>query len=85
MNRYVYAPRARRALAELWNDPSVEEWWDPSDEQGCPSIIKEIRKLTEERTTSPRDHLREGMRDLKSLFSGLSVSQGASPDSLPNT
>ena len=85
MNRYFYPPLARRALAELWNDPSVEEWWDPADEDGCPSIIKEIRKLTEERTTSPRDHLREDMRDLKSVFMGLSVSQGTSPASLPST
>lgn len=85
MNRYIYPPRARRALADLWNDRSVEEWWDPDDKEGCPSIIKEIRKWIEERTTSPRDHLREGVRDLKSLFSGLTISQGTSPDSLPST
>ncbi|EEA20979.1 hypothetical protein EYB25_008455 [Talaromyces marneffei] len=81
---YVYAPIARRALAELWNDPSVEEWWDPTDE-GCPNIIKEIRKLTEERTTSPRDHYREELRDLKSLFGNMNLSQAGSPDSLPSS
>ncbi|EED20571.1 C6 finger domain protein, putative [Talaromyces stipitatus ATCC 10500] len=85
LSGYVFAPRVRRALAEFWNDPTVEEWWDPTDEEGCPNIIKEIRKLTEERTTSPRDNLREEIRDLKTLFANMQLSQGGSPDSGPST
>lgn len=85
-NRYVYPPRVRTALAATWNDPSVEEWWLLINDEGCPPIIKEIRRLTEENTTSPRDHLREEVRDMKLLFAKMHMRDGqGSPESGPST
>jgi hypothetical protein len=86
--RYVYAPKVRKGLAEVWGLPELHQWWVPDDD-GCPEIIKEIRCLTEERTTNPRDHFREDIRNMKSLFSKISLdeygSQESSPTSVPVT
>ncbi|KAH8691255.1 putative C6 finger domain protein [Talaromyces proteolyticus] len=82
INGYIYPPKVRESLAELWGDQTVHQWWVP-DEGGCPELVKEIRTLTEERTTNPRDKIREDVRDMKSLFSKMRLddvgSQGSSP------
>lgn len=79
---YVYAPKVRESLGELWGDASVQQWWVPDDE-GCPQLVKEIRALTEERTTNPRDQIREDVRDMKSLFSKMRLDDVGSQESSP--
>ncbi|KAL1992181.1 hypothetical protein VTN49DRAFT_4213 [Thermomyces lanuginosus] len=81
---YIHAPKVRTSLAEVWQIPELNEWWVPN-EDGCPPIIKEIRALTEERTTNPRDHFREDLRDMKSLFKRLSFDDNVSPTSSTTT
>jgi hypothetical protein len=82
INGYVYAPKVRESLGELWVDPTVQQWWIPDDE-GCPHLVKEIRALTEERTNNPRDQIREDVRDMKSLFSKMRLDDVGSQESSP--
>ena len=70
--RYIFNPRFRIALATIWKKPEVQHWWLPNDE-GYSSLIREIRKMTDERTTQPRDDFRENVRDMKGMFWKLNI------------
>lgn len=72
MNRYIIAPRFRTALAAIWQTPEIEHWWLPNEE-GYTGIIREIRALTAERLSQPRDELRENVRDMKYMFRGMNL------------
>jgi hypothetical protein len=78
--RYLYAPRLRAGIADVWQIPEVNDWWLP-DDQGCPDIVKEIRALTEERTANPRDDLHEDIRDMKSVFRKINIDDAGSQSS----
>lgn len=69
-------------MADRWKDPEVTHWWLPNEE-GYPSIVREVREWTNERTTNPRDSLREAVRDMKLIFGRMNMddtsSQGSSP------
>lgn len=54
-------------------------WWLPNEE-GYPPIIKEIRSWVAERATHPRDHFREDIRDMKTLFWKMNIDDGSSPE-----
>ncbi|KAJ5787518.1 hypothetical protein N7457_002508 [Penicillium paradoxum] len=71
---YMTPPRFRQALAAIWQLPEVNHWWLPHDE-GYTSIIREIRSLTEERSSQQRDEMREHVRDMKSLFGRLNLDE----------
>ncbi|KAL2012669.1 hypothetical protein VTN00DRAFT_194 [Thermoascus crustaceus] len=82
-NGYIYPPKLRTAMAELWQIPEVKHWWLPNDE-GYLEIVREIRAMTEERTVNPRDNFREDVRDMKSLFSKLDLKDSGSQKSSPS-
>ncbi|KAJ5112495.1 hypothetical protein N7532_000540 [Penicillium argentinense] len=69
---YIIPPKFREALGAIWQIPELEHWWLPNDE-GYYDIIREIRALSAERMSQPRDDFRENVRDMKSLFWKLSV------------
>jgi hypothetical protein len=46
--------------------------WLPNDEN-CPPIIRSIRKFVEERTSPAKDLPTEDLRDMKGIFSSLSL------------
>ncbi|KAJ9377156.1 transcriptional regulator family: Fungal Specific TF [Paecilomyces variotii] len=69
---YIYPPKFRMSMAQIWGIPEVKHWWLPNDE-GYPDIVREIRKMTEERTTNPRDNFREDVREMKTLFGKMNV------------
>ncbi|PLB37736.1 putative C6 finger domain protein [Aspergillus candidus] len=71
-NGYMIPPKLRSGLAVLFQMPEINHWWLPNDE-GYPPIIREIRAMTEERTNNPRDHFRESVRDLKTLFYKINI------------
>jgi hypothetical protein len=80
---YIIAPKFRAALAAIWQLPEINHWWLPNDE-GYPNIVREIRSLSEERLTQPRDDFRENVRDMKSLFWKLSVDEQDEPHQGPS-
>ncbi|OCL02839.1 hypothetical protein AOQ84DRAFT_303910 [Glonium stellatum] len=73
---YIYPATFRTRMTEEWG-VDVTRWWFPNDE-GCPPIIRSIKDFIEDRTTVPRDQTSEDLRDMKGLFSSLSIAD--SPD-----
>ena len=61
-------------MAELWQIPSIQHWWLDNDE-GYPPIIRSIRSFIEQRTTAPRDHSGEDVRDMKAIFSKMTLEE----------
>lgn len=78
---YVFPPTFRQKMAVLWNVPEVEHWWLPNEEGFLP-ILKEIRKLIEERVRKAKEVNRgkagegDDLRDIKAIFSRMNVSGG---------
>ncbi|GKZ56145.1 hypothetical protein AnigIFM50267_001675 [Aspergillus niger] len=77
---YVIAATFRAALAASWQKPEVNRWWLPDDE-GYPSIIREVRAMTEERTSHPRDNFGEDVSHMKTLFWNISLDDTSSEGS----
>ncbi|KOS36637.1 hypothetical protein ACN38_g12603 [Penicillium nordicum] len=71
---YIIAPSFRAGLATIWQVPEVNHWWLPNDE-GYTSIVREIRSLTDERSSQTRDEKRETVRDMKSMFGKLNLDE----------
>ena len=66
-NSYIINPRFRTAISAIWKLPEIQHWWLPNDE-GYSDLIREIRAMSDERTTQPRDGFRENVRDMKGIF-----------------
>lgn len=84
---YQYPPAFRRKMAELWDQEEVagEQGWWLTDEE-IPPILKEIRKLGEERKKAEEESdpapvtggsairsMKDGLRDVKAIFSKLTL------------
>ncbi|KAL9105329.1 MAG: hypothetical protein Q9227_009474 [Pyrenula ochraceoflavens] len=75
---YSFPMTFRTKMAELWQDPSVKDWWLPNDEENYP-LLKSIRAFTQERANvqgtaeQPLDHKSEDLRDMKAIFSKLNI------------
>ncbi|KAF2836000.1 hypothetical protein M501DRAFT_940621 [Patellaria atrata CBS 101060] len=76
---YIYPATLRTRMTEVWQ-VDVKHWWLPNDEN-YPPLIRAMRTFIEERTISPRDRTGEDLRDMKGLFSAMSLddSPAASP------
>ncbi|EKV09702.1 hypothetical protein PDIG_29390 [Penicillium digitatum PHI26] len=71
---YIIAPSFRTGLATIWQVPEVNHWWLPNDE-GYTSIIREIRSLSDDRSSQVRDEKHETVRDMKSMFGSLNLDE----------
>jgi hypothetical protein len=72
---YVFPPTFRQKMAQLWGVPEVEDWWLPEQEGDLP-ILREIRKLIEERVRTGREEGTDGgddLRDIKAVFSSMNI------------
>ncbi|KAL4903607.1 hypothetical protein BDW74DRAFT_155831 [Aspergillus multicolor] len=83
-NGYVIPAKYRTALAAIWQLPEVNDWWLP-DGKDYPSIIRQVREMTAERTTNPRDDFRESVRDMKAVFGKLNLDDTESETSPAST
>ncbi|KAF2731651.1 hypothetical protein EJ04DRAFT_363804 [Polyplosphaeria fusca] len=80
---YIYSSTLRNRFLEQWGlEPS--DWWLPNDEL-CPPIIRTIKNFISERTTAPKDQASEDLREMKGLFSTLTISDSPSSDNTSNT
>ena len=71
-------------MAELWNDSEITRWWLPNDE-GYTPIIRSIRTFIEERTLKPRNQSSEDVRNMKGVFSKMSLSDESPSESQKNS
>ncbi|KAI9848873.1 MAG: hypothetical protein M1837_006389 [Sclerophora amabilis] len=69
---YIYPPTLRGKMAALWGIPEVQHWWLPNNE--CyPPIIRSIRAFVEERTRQPRDETSSDLKDIKTIFGSMKI------------
>lgn len=77
-NGYIYSPKFRSVLATMWQVPEMNYWWLPNDED-YPNIVREIRTMTDERMSKPRDNFREDVRNMKAVFGKLNLDDPGEP------
>ena len=76
--RYIYSNVLRNRMLEGWGlEPS--DWWLPNDE-GCPPIIRSIKNFILERNAQPKDQTSDDLREMRGIFSNLTLSDTPSPD-----
>jgi hypothetical protein len=77
-NGFVYPTTFREKMAEMWREPDVNHWWLPNEE-GFTPLLRDIRAFIKERTVayeeSKGDELRDDVRDMKAIFSKLSIDE----------
>ena len=71
-------------MSELWNIPEVLHWWLPNEE-GYPPIVRSIRAFIEERTLKPRNQPGEDVRNMKGMFSKMSIFDESPKESPTNS
>lgn len=71
MFRYIYPAALRKRMSDVW-DEDVTSWWLPNDES-YPEILRAIREFIEYRASAPQDVVATDLRDMKGLFSALSL------------
>lgn len=69
--RYIYPAALRQRMTGKWG-ADVSRWWLPNDE-GFPPIIQAIREFIEFRARAPKDTVSEDLRDMKGLFTALTL------------
>jgi hypothetical protein len=57
----------------------LSDWWFPNDE-GCPRIIRSIKNFIRERTTEPKDQVSQDLREMRGLFSTITISDSPPGD-----
>lgn len=60
------------------------DWWLPNDE-GCPRIIRSIKDFIVERTTAPKDQTSEDLREMRGIFSTLTISESPPDENMSST
>ena len=80
---YTFPPTHRAKMAEIWNIPELRHSWLPNDE-GCSPIIRSIRTFVEERTIKPSNQANEDVRNMRGIFSKMSIFD-ESPKESPST
>ena len=73
---YVFPPKFREQMSQLWQVPEVEHWWLPNEEGYLP-ILKEIRNVTDERVRNAKDSRQDAqaddLRGIKAIFSKMNI------------
>lgn len=76
--RYIYPAALRKRMSDVWNE-DVTRWWLPNEE-GYPPILRSIREFIDYRTRVPQDTASEDLRDMKGLFSAMSMEDSDTKD-----
>jgi hypothetical protein len=83
MSSYIYANTMRNRVLEQWG-LEHSDWWLPNDES-CPPIIRSIKDFIHERTTAPKDQTSEDLREMRGIFSTLTISDSPPSENLSHT
>ncbi|KAF2877464.1 hypothetical protein BDV95DRAFT_148818 [Massariosphaeria phaeospora] len=75
---YIYSNILRNKMLEQWG-LEHSDWWLPDDE-GCRPIIRSIKDFITERTTAPKDQTSEDLREMKGIFTTLTISDSPPED-----
>jgi hypothetical protein len=73
----------RNRILEQWG-LEHSDWWLPNDED-CPRIIRSIKDFIHERTREPKDQTSEDLREMRGIFSTLTISESPPDENMGNT
>jgi hypothetical protein len=60
------------------------DWWLPNDES-CPPIIRSIKDFIKDRTQAPKDQVSDDLREMRGIFSSLTISDSPPSDNMTVT
>lgn len=60
------------------------DWWLPNDE-ACPPIIRSIKDFIKDRTQAPKDQVSDDLREMRGIFSSLTISDSPPSDNMTVT
>lgn len=60
------------------------DWWLPNDEM-CPPIIRSIKDFIKERTQAPKDQVSDDLREMRGIFSSMTISDSPPGDNVTVT
>lgn len=60
------------------------DWWLPNDE-ACPPIIRSIKNFIKERTLAPKDQVSDDLREMRGIFSSMTISDSPPSDNMTVT
>jgi hypothetical protein len=60
------------------------DWWLPDDE-ACPPIIRSIKDFIKDRTQAPKDQVSDDLREMRGIFSSLTISDSPPSDNMTVT
>lgn len=83
LHSYIYSDVLRNRMLESMN-ASPSDWWLPNDE-ACPPIIRSIKDFIKERTTAPKDQVSDDLREMRGIFSSLTMSDSPPSDTMTVT
>lgn len=70
-------------MLEAWG-LEHSDCWLPNDER-CPPIIRSIKNFIAERTTAPKDQISDDLREMRGIFSTLTISDSPPSDNTNST
>ncbi|KAI4681071.1 uncharacterized protein J4E88_005577 [Alternaria novae-zelandiae] len=80
---YIYSDILRNRMLEgMGVGPS--DWWLPNDES-CPPIIRSIKDFIKDRTQAPKDQVSDDLREMRGIFSSLTISDSPPSDNMTVT
>ncbi|KAL6710904.1 hypothetical protein ACN47E_006779 [Coniothyrium glycines] len=80
---YIYSDVLRnRMLESMGVGPS--DWWLPDDE-ACPPIIRTIKDFIKDRTQAPKDQVSDDLREMRGIFSSMTISDSPTSDNMTVT
>ncbi|KAI0183229.1 hypothetical protein EV127DRAFT_31698 [Xylaria flabelliformis] len=75
---YVFPLTMRTRMAELFRDPSCNNWWLPNDE-GLSPIIRSLRAFADARNGNAETPQKEDIREISAIFSNMRIDSEDSP------
>jgi hypothetical protein len=66
-------------MLESMGAPAAD-WWLPNDEL-CPPIIRSIKDFIKDRTQTPKDQVSDDLREMRGIFTSLTISDSPPSDS----
>jgi hypothetical protein len=70
-------------MLEAWG-LEASDWWLPNDES-CPPIVRSIKNFIRDRTQEPKDQTSDDLREMRGIFSSMSISNSPSSDRTSDT
>ncbi|RYP10279.1 hypothetical protein DL764_000771 [Monosporascus ibericus] len=69
---YIFPSTMRARMAEIFRDPTCEDWWLPNEE-GLSPVLRSIRAFADERNANPVSEQTENVREMNAIFAKMRI------------